>query len=863
VHDASCVRTLELLSFFVFLHCDWTTALMGSVICGASVVLLSMSVGSFGWHLVRFMLLLCCVSAVNTWLCYIGTSEERIQFAKVKHIKLAAKQSRMSLSTLIPPNVLSRLAYRKNDAGILATEIAHCTIMFCSLVDSGSRKRQFRADNLSPDAAEFQRLHAVYLAFDEVVKMSVIYKYQHVGPWYILACPNAAEPFRELNDPSEGEREGDEGRERVLPRRGSGGGGSAATQWARDSETRRRWGGSWRSSVERVSYGTEMAQLALSLRTIAHHHGFDLKVGVHTGSAAGAVIGKLRAFYCIYGATVNTASRLCGHARPGEIIGSDGFVECLKAEHDKMAAGADGKAAPSWPVITFECRGRQLLKGFSTSIATFAIDGDVATRRVAEGKAFALSKEEFNVDAFPAQRLTLGRRGSEEQDPMISLLKYSDLSQESHLLLQDERLRISGRRILGEHIAISFGFADARIDEQYNEDYWPAMRHRIAGTFVLHFTGILVQYLHVAFPEFFDALASEHSDSGGGAAVTVGNVFEGKYPDLTAMHAHVSTLLLVHLLWTGNACVGLLAALYKGPVRWTEKIGLLALILRIIWALVSVWASHVWPVRSYTVIFTPLYASCQFMIQCASFRVSARLFVVMQLIVLVAFWLSAELLQPLFVSRYIASCIIVCLSNVWAEDSRLRRWRLHRVFRSEMKRFDDILSDLMPMKADIMPFPLAASSDTAPSTTSALAAGDEEPAGVRAGSGDQPRPAKPLSLQLSLRRPSGTYDWNRSCSFHELEAVVLQLDICGFTQFSREVTAMELALTLHHVFSVFDSYVQRLHLFKMDTVGDAYIVAAWLVQDENARETESRWRQQLCHKVLWCAANMLHTIRLP
>ena len=84
-----------------------------------------------------------------------------------------------------------------------------------------------------------------------------------------------------------------------------------------------------------------------------------------------------------------------------------------------------------------------------------------------------------------------------------------------------------------------------------------------------------------------------------------------------------------------------------------------------------------------------------------------------------------------------------------------------------------------------------------------------------------------------------------------------------FRRFSREVTAMELALTLHHVFSVFDSYVQRLHLFKMDTVGDAYIVAAWLVQDENARETESRWRQQLCHKVLWCAANMLHTIRLP
>ena len=47
------------------------------------------------------------------------------------------------------------------------------------------------------DKEEFYRLNHVYLDFDEAVHASVLYKYQHVGDWYIVACPNAAEPFDE------------------------------------------------------------------------------------------------------------------------------------------------------------------------------------------------------------------------------------------------------------------------------------------------------------------------------------------------------------------------------------------------------------------------------------------------------------------------------------------------------------------------------------------------------------------------------------------------------------------------------------------------------------------------------------------
>lgn len=61
-------------------------------------------------------------------------------------------------------------------------------------------------------------------------------------------------------------------------------------------------------------------------------------------------------------------------------------------------------------------------------------------------------------------------------------------------------------------------------------------------------------------------------------------------------------------------------------------------------------------------------------------------------------------------------------------------------------------------------------------------------------------------------------------------AVVLQLDLCNFTQFSQSVQPHELAAVMHRIFSKFDqalhSHGEEMH--KLDTVGDAYVAAAFL-----------------------------------
>ena len=70
---------------------------------------------------------------------------------------------------------------------------------------------------------------------------------------------------------------------------------------------------------------------------------------------------------------------------------------------------------------------------------------------------------------------------------------------------------------------------------------------------------------------------------------------------------------------------------------------------------------------------------------------------------------------------------------------------------------------------------------------------------------------------------------------------MLQLDLCDFTRISSKITPMQLAHTLHEMFSAFDTAVQRLNLFKVDTVGDAFIVAAWLPhRDHTLQDPRSR-----------------------
>ncbi|KAJ1493660.1 nucleotide cyclase, partial [Baffinella frigidus] len=76
-----------------------------------------------------------------------------------------------------------------------------------------------------------------------------------------------------------------------------------------------------------------MALLAFRMKEIVStfytHAGerLSVQVGLNCGPAAGAVVGESRRFYCIYGDILNTASRFCSSAGPGEVVCSQMFYQ--------------------------------------------------------------------------------------------------------------------------------------------------------------------------------------------------------------------------------------------------------------------------------------------------------------------------------------------------------------------------------------------------------------------------------------------------------------------------------------------------------------------------------------------------------
>jgi class 3 adenylate cyclase len=123
---------------------------------------------------------------------------------------------------------------------------------------------------------------------------------------------------------------------------------------------------------------------------------------------------------------------------------------------------------------------------------------------------------------------------------------------------------------------------------------------------------------------------------------------------------------------------------------------------------------------------------------------------------------------------------VITISAVVNHSERVR-WRQHRLLGDELIRLRRILADLIPAH---------------------IAETMADPVGI-------------CSVHSELPR-------------ERCRAAVLQLDICGFTALSQTMSPIEVARLVHRLFSRFDIAVHALGLFKMDTVGDAYIVAGFL-----------------------------------
>ena len=87
------------------------------------------------------------------------------------------------------------------------------------------------------------------------------------------------------------------------------------------------------------------------------------------------------------------------------------------------------------------------------------------------------------------------------------------------------------------------------------------------------------------------------------------------------------------------------------------------------------------------------------------------------------------------------------------------------------------------------------------------------------------------------------------------EVVILWADLVGFTSLSSTLDSFEVMQMLDRLYSKFDERVERKSMWKMDTIGDAYIIIGGLVNDANVKSSI------LVGRMFSLALNMLSDLR--
>ena len=89
-----------------------------------------------------------------------------------------------------------------------------------------------------------------------------------------------------------------------------------------------------------------IADLALEMLTEIHKDiqtedgdSIQLRIGIHLGPATAGVIGTSKFSFDIWGDTINTASRMESHGKPGKIQVSEDIYRRLKADYDFIERG--------------------------------------------------------------------------------------------------------------------------------------------------------------------------------------------------------------------------------------------------------------------------------------------------------------------------------------------------------------------------------------------------------------------------------------------------------------------------------------------------------------------------------------------
>eukprot|EP00241_Pyramimonas_parkeae_P000768 CAMPEP_0114249234 /NCGR_PEP_ID=MMETSP0058-20121206/14030_1 /TAXON_ID=36894 /ORGANISM="Pyramimonas parkeae, CCMP726" /LENGTH=981 /DNA_ID=CAMNT_0001362759 /DNA_START=617 /DNA_END=3562 /DNA_ORIENTATION=- len=224
---------------------------------------------------------------------------------------------------------------RFGDAGpteLLKEEFPAVTILFCSF-DTQSVREFVRSKGAH---AFLTTVSSIVVEFDLLLESTDLFKLENVGSDYIVT--------------------------------------SSVVKWGiskshPDTHARRV-----KDAVKLVQIAQKMLMMAIEFAQTDYNLGggeeLDFKVGMHTGPCVGAVAGEQRRFYRLFGDTINTAARMCSHSTLG-------YVQLSEVTHDLLQDTQ----------VQAELRGRIKVKG----------KGDMNTYQVTEAGSLRCNRFSFSA----------------------------------------------------------------------------------------------------------------------------------------------------------------------------------------------------------------------------------------------------------------------------------------------------------------------------------------------------------------------------------------------------------------------------------------------------------------------------------